>query len=412
MIKRLRRRIITISAISVFSVILLVFSFILVFNVRSTNSTLDSLADAISSGDGRFPDFFGQQPPPAGEAPMRPDGAITPETRFSTRHFTVWLTADGTVERVNTEFIHSIDDDTAVEYANRAASRSGARGWIDSYRYKVYPTDGGTAVVFVDGNMSRLSMNQSVVNTGLVLLVSGLVVLLLIIIFSNRAIEPIAVGYERQKQFVTDANHELKTPLTLILANVDIAEAELGKNEWLDDIRSEGRRMADLVNRLVTLSRLDEDAGAPSNEEVNLSDLALDTYSEFVGLATSRGLSVTSSIDEGVMTHGDEALLRSIVAILLDNAVKYCDAGGEISLTLHGGRHTVLTVVNDYAAVDSIDLERLFDRFYRVDKARTYTGGYGIGLSIARAAAERHRADLTALSPAPAKIAFRLAFRR
>lgn len=412
MIKKLRRRIITISAISLFSVILLVLSFILVFNVRSTNSTLDSLADAISSGEGRFPDSFGQHAPPTEGVPVRPEGAITPETRFSTRHFTVWLNADGTAERVNTEFIHSIDDEAALEYASLATSRSRTRGWIDSFRYKVYPTDSGVAVVFVDGNMIRVSMTQSVVNTGLVLLSSGLIVLLLIIIFSNRAIEPIAVGYERQKQFVTDANHELKTPLTLILANVDIAEAELGKNEWLDDIRSEGRRMTDLVNRLVTLSRLDEEQGATPTDDVNLSELALDTCSEFVGLATSRGLSVTSSIDEGLTTHGDEALLRSIVAILLDNAVKYCDVGGEISISLHGGRHTVLTVENDYAAVDSIDLDRLFDRFYRVDKARTYTGGYGIGLSIARAAAERHRAELLAISPTTGKIAFRLTFRR
>ena len=116
--------------------------------------------------------------------------------------------------------------------------------------YKVFPTDRGVGVVFVDGSMNRSALMQSTTIAGIVLLVCAALVLVLIFSLSKKAVKPIAESYEKQKQFVTDANHELKTPLTLILANVEIAEAELGKNEWLDDIRAEGNRMTELVNQL------------------------------------------------------------------------------------------------------------------------------------------------------------------
>ena len=165
----------------------------------------------------------------------------------------------GEVARTNTESIYSITEEAAVEYAESVLDDKDARGWIDNYRYKVFATEKGYVVVFVDGSMTRSSLMQSMTIAGFVLLGCAALVLILIFLLSKKAVKPIAESYEKQKQFITDANHELKTPLTLILANLDIAEAELGKNEWLDDIRSEGHRMTELVGQLVALSRMDEE---------------------------------------------------------------------------------------------------------------------------------------------------------
>lgn len=410
MIYRLQRKFILISTVSVLSVIVLVFAFILVLNISSMNRNMDMLADQVSEGGGRFPGSFEEKPHPD-QVPQKNEQGfefITSETPFSTRHFTVFFDENGEVSQTFTDSIYSIDEDTAVEYAESVMKNDAERGWMSSYRYKIFPTDIGKGVVFVDGSMSRSSLMQSTTIAGFVLLGCAALVLLLIILLSKRVVKPIAESYEKQKQFITDANHELKTPLTLILANLDIAEIELGKNEWLDDIRSEGHRMTELVNQLVALSRMDEE-GQPLNiTEVAFGELVADTVTEFEPLAKERGKRLTASLDKEATHLGDEALLHRLVGILMDNAIKYCDNGGEISVTLHQGRRVVLTVENTYAAVSEIELHRLFDRFYRADKARKFTGGYGVGLSMAKAIVEKHKGEITAYKKDATHIGFKV----
>ena len=234
----------------------------------------------------------------------------------------------------------------------------------------------------------------------------SIAVLILIIFFSGFAIKPAIKSKKKQKQFITDANHELKTPLTLILTNVDIAEAELGNNEWLDDIRSESERMSKLVNRLVTLSRMDEGKTNEKNCEFDLSEVVNDAVEEFSELAAMYGKSLTADISKGIKYHGDEAELRQLTALLLDNAVKYCDDNGFIKAELYQKKHIVLYVTNSCKNVDSIQLERLFDRFYREDSARTAGSGFGIGLSIAQSITEKYNGTVKAVKAADEVIGF------
>ena len=411
MIYRLQRRFILISTVAVLTVIALVFGVILVLNISSMNRNMDMLADRVSEGGGRFPGSFEEKPPIDNKLPPKNEPNfefITPETPFSTRHFTVFFDKNGKVDQTFTESIYAIDDETAIEYAEKVMTGDDERGWISSYRYKIFSTDLGMGVVFVDGSMSRSSLMQSMTIAGFVLLGCAALVLSLIFLLSKKAVKPIAESYEKQKQFVTDANHELKTPLTLIMANVEIAELELGKNEWLDDIRSEGHRMTELVNQLVALSRMDEE-GQPLNvTEIAIGELVADTVSEFEPLAKERGKALTASVDKEITYLGDEALLHRLVGILMDNAIKYCDQGGEISVTLRRGRQIVLTVENTYAAVGEIELNRLFDRFYRADKARKFTGGYGVGLSMAKAIVENHNGEITAYKKDNTHIGFKV----
>ena len=396
MIGRLRRRLIFISIISVLAVVLILLAVIIGLNVSTMNRNMDLLADKVSDGGGKFPGYFDEKPHPDVLPPSdRNFGFITPETPFATRHFTVVFNENGEVISTFTDSIYSITEEQAVEYAKSVIDGRG-RGWLSSYRYKLFESEQGRGVVFVDGSMNMSVLVQTATISCFVLLGCGALVLLFIILLSGRAVKPIADSYERQKQFVTDANHELKTPLTLILTNLDIAESELGQNEWLDDIRAEGNRMSELVNQLVELSRMDEESSPTQMTDVAIGELIFNRASEFEPLATDRGKKLSCSIDRSLVCRGNEALLHRLVDILLDNAIKYCDNGGEISLSLQGGRRVSLTVENNYTAVDELELSRLFDRFYRADKARTFTGGYGVGLSMAKAIAEKHKTEITA----------------
>ena len=411
MIYRLQRKFILICTVSMLAVIALVFGVILVLNISSMNRNMDMLADRVSEGGGRFPGSFEEKPPIDNKLPPKNEPNfefITPETPFSTRHFTVFFDKNGKVDQTFTESIYAIDDETAIEYAEKVMTGDDERGWISNYRYKVFSTEMGKGVVFVDGSMSRSSLMQSMTIAGFVLLGCAALVLMLIFLLSKKAVKPIAESYEKQKQFVTDANHELKTPLTLIMANVEIAELELGKNEWLEDIRAEGHRMTELVNQLVALSRMDEEGQPLNMTDVALGELVANTVAEFEPLAKERGKALTSNIEKGISYCGDEALLHRLIGILMDNAIKYCDQGGEISVDLHRGRRTVLTVENTYAAVGELELNRLFDRFYRADKARKFTGGYGVGLSMAKAIVEKHKGEITAYKKDATHIGFKI----
>lgn len=410
MIYRLQRKFILICTVSVLTVVLLMFGIILALNISSMNRNIDILADRVSEGGGRFPKNFDENFK-LHKRPVKSEGNfdfITPETPFSTRHFTVFFDSENNITSTFTESIYSIDEQTAKDYAKRIIDNRNERGWVSNYRYKIFETESGKGIVFVDGSMNRSALMQSTTIAGCVLLGCAALVLILIFLLSKKAVKPIAESYEKQRQFITDANHELKTPLTLILANAEIAQDELGKNEWIDDIMSEGHRMTELVNQLVALSRMDEENSKLNIAQIPFGQLVFDTVSEFESLANGRGKKLSLNIDRSIVYLGDEMLLHRLIGILLDNAVKYCDEDGEIKVTLEKRRRIILSVENTYAAVGEIELNKLFDRFYRADKARKFTGGYGVGLSMAKSIAEKHKGEITAYKKDKTNIGFKV----
>ena len=394
MINSLRKRFISISMISVLVVFSGIFFFMLVFTRMQTNRSLDMITDTIASNDGVFPKFDPSNRRPPMQLPYW--DVITEETQFSTRFFSVWLDEQQQIVDINVDAVSAITEQDVEGYMEKALKKGKERGWISDYRYKMVATEDGTTVVFVNGSMYENTANRLLVTALFVLLGSAALILILTIVVSKRAVRPVAESYEKQRQFITDANHELKTPLTLILSNLDIVEAEMGKNEWLDDIRSEGERMGMLINQMVTLSRMDESTDAPVQADFDLSGAIADTVSEFQGLAEERHFVLISFISPSVHYHGDESLIRRLISILLDNAIKYCDADGNIQISLTCRRYPVLTIENTYKDVDRLELNRLFDRFYRADKARTFSGSFGIGLSIAQSIVKSHKGNISA----------------
>ena len=411
MIRRLRKKFVLLCMGVVVAVMVAVVALMNGFFIVRANATLDGMLAFLVDNGGDFPDMDGGEVPRIPRGPRQTDWGgmdiASPEAPFITRHFSVLLNAEGEALSVNTESIAAVSGEEAVLYARRALDRADS-GYLDIYRYRVAATDEGTLVVFLDAGTQLATARQFLVISGAVALGVCLAVLLLALLFSGRAVRPIAQSVEKQRQFITDAGHELKTPLTIISANCEVLEMEMEKNEWLTGIEKQVARLRKLVNDLVALSRLDE--GRPMGEEArfSLSDAVCDTALAFSAAAERAGKRLRVEAEPGVFVTGDEATLRQLTAILVDNAVKYADAGGAVSVCLRGGRHPVLTVENDCRSVDELPLQRLFDRFYRFDPARTGDGSHGLGLSIARSIAETHRAALRAEKAGEGRIRMRV----
>lgn len=405
MIYRLRKKFIKICSLSFLAVFLGLFCCIYLITYLQTTRSLDELADIVSENGGSFPVYQG--PGPHGSQGQRP-AEQNPETPFTTRFFTVRFDGNGEFLSADVGSIASVTKEEAAAYGEQALSEERERGWVGNYRYKTKSTPQGTVVVCVSGS-SAMGMNRNFLTTASLVFVGGsLVVLLLVTLFSKRAVKPVAESYDRQKQFVTDANHELKTPLTLIRANLDILEGETGPNEWLTDIREETELLSQLAGKLVTLARMDEETIPLEAHSFDLAEAVWDTVSCFGPAAENTGRELHCEAPSSLDYKGDEGAIRQLMSILLDNAVKYCDPQGIIQVTLTAGRHPVLTVDNTCSQVESLPLSRLFDRFYRADQARTYGSGFGVGLSIAKGIVEKHRGDITALKQNSNTIRFRV----
>lgn len=404
MIYSLRKKFIKISMLSVSIVFLAIYIVIGYINVSQMNERTDAFTDIISENNGRFPKWDKIPGKPGDRREMR--GFMTPDSGASTRFFMVWFDHEGEIVGVNMDFISSVTKEEAKEFAKKAVKEEKERGWISYYRYKAYDTERGKSIVFVDGHMTRSMTMDFMLILGVVFIGSILGILALIVLFSKRAVKPIAESYEKQKQFITDANHELKTPLTLILTNLDILEAECGKNEWVEDMRVEGMRMTELVNRLVSLSKMDEEQTVPDTTAFCVSNVLTGLLEEFQSFSEVCGIQLAWEIMPDIDYVGDEQAITQLFSILMDNALKYCDENGQIFVSLKKRRYIEIRIENSFKEVKNTKLDKLFDRFYREDQARTAGESFGIGLSIAKAIVEKHKGEIRAYKAAEDRIGF------
>ena len=402
MIRRLRRRFIRIATLSVTAVMLLLTVLLNTANYISTTRDLRDMLQLISSNQGTIPSYR-----PAGEAPATPpkapeprrDGSFTPETPYSTRYFVLRYQDDGTLVQADLKNIASVTEEDIAPYLAAAVAHGAGYGSYGSYRFYVTCTGKGrNMAVFLDGY-------QQLRAAGLVLLWSLaadaaciLLVFVLVVLLPRRAIDPVVRSAEKQKQFITDASHELKTPITVISTCLRVLEMETGKQKWIDKAQAQTEKLTALVNALVTLSRMDEGVSPLKMELFALSEAVADTAESFRDFALRSGHDLVLDIAPDLTYKGDEYAIRQLVSILLDNAVKYAQACSAITLTLEKTRRgAVLRCRNGSDPLPEEMLAKLFDRFYRADPSRNAaTGGFGIGLSIARGIAEAHRGSICA----------------
>ena len=292
-------------------------------------------------------------------------------------------------------------EEELLAIAGRVFSSGEESGAIENYLYRVTERDDGfKTAVFLNCESKRDEIIWLALISLFACAAGILLALILVSLLSKKAIQPMMENIERQKQFITDAGHELKTPLTVISANMDVLSMDIGQNEWVQGTQKQVANMRKLVNELVYLSRMDETDSHLEKSVVDLSKAVQDVAAPFEGMAEFNGKDLILHIEEDIKVNGDEAALRRLVSTLCENAVKYAPEDSEIQISLtQSGKSVVFTTENAMKEPLSEEaLSHLFDRFYRGDESRSKeeNSGFGIGLSIARAITEKHGGTIKA----------------
>jgi two-component system sensor histidine kinase CiaH len=351
-------------------------------------------------------DYRGQVP--SGLKRM-PDGSrATANDLFDAQFFTAEVDPDGQVTSLNLNSIEVVEEDEARSLAQRAAElakspgRDRTSGDVGSFRYRALVSDDGSVLVALVDLTSQWASVRSI--TLSMAQISVLVVVGVSVVFalvSKRIVEPIVRSQTAQRQFVVDAGHDLRTPISIISADADVLAMDLGQdNEWLHDIKRQVANMSELTESLIVLSRasmrIDRD------DVVDLSAVARDEASSFRSRALTEGHELEVSCDADAVIRGNRLYLTRMVGALLDNAFKYASEGAPVRVGVERhARRVEVSVANAVDSVDPAEVDRWFDRFYQSEKSRSHrAGGFGIGLAMVRAVAEAHggkaRASATA----------------
>lgn len=274
-------------------------------------------------------------------------------------------------------------------------------GRSGNYLYRINEkTDGSRTAVFLNCETKYSEIAALALISLSACVVGILLAWLMVSLLSNKAIKPMTENIERQKQFITDAGHELKTPLTVISANMDVLTMDIGPNEWVHSTQKQVANMRKLVNELIYLSRMDEADSLLEKTVFDLSAAVQDVAAPFAGMAEFSGKNLVVHTDDDLMICGDEGALRRMISVLCENAVKYAPEDSDIGITLRqSGKNIVFSTENaTKEPLSAEDLTHLFDRFYRGDASRSKeeNSGFGIGLSIARAITEKHGGSIKA----------------
>lgn len=350
--------------------------------IAQLDHTLTVLYEAGKSESG--PVFQGGEPPRGNDFPF------SGEAPYMIRFFAVRYSESGELLDINQDYIASVSESEALSFAGRVLEGGKEHGFYGSYRYFVKTAERETTVIFLNAERELHAVRGLLVNTLLIAAISLVIVFLLVLLLAKRAVAPYMRNLEMQKQFITNAGHELKTPLTAISTSADVLAMEHGDNEWVQNIQVQSGRLARLITNLITLSRLDEERPALEKSEFSLSDALWETADSFLPLMRARGKAYSQSIGDGLVVNSNRAAVQQMASILLDNAIKHSPPGAKISLkAFRKGRRIVIEVSNTCEELARPELKHLFDRFYRVDQSHSETAsGSGIGLSVAKATAE------------------------
>ncbi len=405
MIRDLRKKFILVAMLSTMLVLTAIMGVVNFSNYREMLDRADEMTALLEQNDGKFPEEPSwheqddtETPPAKPENDEKDKSRFSVETPFETRYFTVTVDENGEVTDCDLDRIAAVDEETAEEYTQTAQQKNKTTGFQGIYRYRVTETEDGAKYVFLDCRREISNFRTVLVTTISVSLLGLAAVFVLVVIFSRMVFRPVEESIQKQKRFITDASHELKTPLTIIDANIEVMEMESGESQWTKSTRKQIQRLSGLVQQLVTLSRLDEEKGLEEKCEFNLSEAVSECVQPYESLAQTREKNLTLNIEEDITYTGDERSIRQLAGILMDNAVKYSSENGNITLTLKKkGKKIFLEVYNDADDLPQGKLDVLFERFYRLDSSRNSgTGGSGIGLSVAKAIVQSHKGKITA----------------
>lgn len=354
---------------------------------------------------------FMRMEPPENEGPQipLPDRDMMRSARF----FTVFMDENGAALFANVDEIFFVDIDEAIEYANQAIKKGTSSGRIDRYKYAIEEINEGKKVYFLDITRETLTIRTLLRVSAIIAAISWIIVFAFVVLLSGTVVHPIVAGIEKQKQFITNAGHELKTPLAIIQSNNDAMSLIYGENKYNRNIKEQVTRLSQLTANLLLQAKLDEEIEL-KKESVDISELTASFLLPYKDTADAAGLAFTASVMPDLHMNTNSEAFTQLLGILMDNAVKYTTPGGDIDFSLvKESGHVFLTEENSCERETDNDPEKLFERFYRADSARTQTdrhSGYGIGLSAARSICEALGAKLSAAYPSEGRIRFTVKF--
>ena len=317
---------------------------------------------------------------------------------YATRYFSVIFDRQNNVADIKADRIASVDLRQAKQYALAVSKNTFSFGSIGNYYYQVSKQKNRTIVVFVDST-NQIRLTNRILYMALILLGFGSIISFLVLrALSYKVIAPEIRNAEQQKQFITNASHELKTPLAVIKANTQVQEMMNGKDEWSESTMHQVDRMTGLIQNLVTIVRAEEKEDAGDRTDTDISEAIRDTVKSYAPVAENAGETLNQNIGDGIHMNAVESQIRQLATLLIDNAIKYCDEKGTIDVTvIQKGRGIRLSVSNSYADGKNVDYSKFFERFYRADQSHNVDkGGYGIGLSIAESLVKQYNGSINA----------------
>lgn len=394
MIKKLRYKFIAVSALAILIVLILVVSLIDGLAYARMQDSINLILDILVENNGNMPVYSGGS--------NEDNDDLDADSQYEVRFFSVCFDDNGYVANTFSGHITAVDYNESVKYATQALKRGRTHGTLikkeNFYSYRVVKRKNSTLVVFVDTTNRNENYITIVEISVFISIFSFLMFVILISIFSGRLVRPFVVNYEKQKMFITNAGHELKTPLAVISANTEVIEMMNGESEWTKSTLNQVKRLNSLVADLITLSRAEE-LEKDVCVSVDFSSMVKSNAENFRPVIENQGKHLDVNIEKGVTVTGVEKSLDEVVSILLDNAAKYCDDGGNISVILRQkGRKAILHVKNTFKNSDGVDTDKFFDRFYRQDESHnSEKKGYGIGLSMAQNIVNSHKGKISAV---------------
>ena len=431
-INKLRRKFILVATLSFAGAMFLIAGLIYVSNVLVTRREISNVIDYIIENEGELPspsslqDSSGQT---AGHANSREqetgsDGSShvsqeewmeyslsdlfgyrnwiysSSEFLYSVRYFAVLFDESEEVSDIKTSHIAAVNDYEAEHYARIALDQPFRFGSFGLFYYKVGTLENGNAIVVYLDSTNQVTTNSRLLVVSLALIGLGIVIAFFLVrFFSYAVVRPEVEAAERQKRFITNASHELKTPLAVIRANTEVEQMVNGENEWNVSTMNQVDRMTGLIANMVMIAKAQEKESDLPPEKIDVSKAVSETAASFHSVAETNGKTIQTEIPDGISMVASEGDLRELATLLIDNAIKYCDDGGSVAVKLASIRKggVQLAVSNSYAEGAGTDYSRFFDRFYRKDEAHNIESeGYGIGLSIAESLAEKYHGSLNA----------------
>ena len=385
MFRKLKIRFILLASAAIVCILLTMIAVLNSVRFLQTNGEIQAVLNILSANNGDFPSV-------EETAESLQNDRITIDTIYQYRYFSVVYKEDKTLYSTNLDHLSNLSKEQALSYANKVIKNSRSSGVFkvgsQFYSYQI-TQDSKTKrylLVVLDSTNYLESRNDFFWLSIQLCFYSFIFFVLVVSGFSNFAIRPYIKNYENQKRFITNAGHELKTPLAIISANTELQELMTGENEWTESTKDQVKRLSNLINQMVVLARLEEQPDV-NLVDVNFSEVVKKVAGNFKSVIEKAGKKYEIKLQEDIHVKATEDELYELVSILIDNACKYCDEDGQIFVTLtkaKRGKRARLTVANSYADGKNVDYSRFFDRFYREDESHNQKQpGYGIGLSMA-----------------------------